>query len=265
MPSLKVNIAALALAAALLPVSASADIFKYVDEGGVVYFSNVPKNLEPSAVIRESQPKDPKYNPAYKVSKKKKPKAEATATADTSKAQCASYTPGAAPLGDDVPYCDIINSKCDKYGVDPSLVKAVIKAESNFNPQAVSPKGAKGLMQLIPSTANDMGVSDVFDPDQNIDGGVKYLSYLLGLFGGDRELSVAAYNCGQGRVIRSGNSVPEIAETKSYVKKVLKLSADPITGKAYSKAIYKVELKDGSILFTDNPVGPSPGGVSFSN
>jgi len=249
--------------AIILAVSASpahADIYKYVDDEGVIHFSNVPAGSTPKVkVVREeSAPRAvrPDNPPAPTRSAKLK-------NSDAKGADGPVCRVEAQPLGDDVPYADIINAKCDKYGVEPSLVKAVIKAESNFNPTAVSPKGARGLMQLMPSTAADMGVSDSFDPDDNIDGGVRYLRFLLDNFGGDVELSVAAYNCGQGRVIRSGNCVPEIAETKNYVKKVLKLSDNPLTGMSFTKSIYKIELKDGSIMFTDSPI--SKGTLSLVN
>ena len=239
----------------LLPQVARADIFKYTDDGGVIHFSNVPGDGNSQKVVRESAaagPKSPKGGPVYTPTGSRKVYVEAKKTGDYQ------------PLADGcVPYTDIINSKCQKYGVDPTLVKAVIKAESNFNPSAVSPKGARGLMQLMPSTATDMSVADIFDPEQNIDGGVRYLRYLLDNFGGDVELSVAAYNCGQGRVIRNGNAVPRIPETQNYVKKVMRLSNNPVTGMSFTRPIYKIELKDGSIMFTDSP--GSAGTVSLVN
>jgi len=230
---------------------ASADIFKYVDDCGVIHFSNVPSKAS-EKVIKEkggipAKPRVAKSTKAFKQPSSCEPKA---AKPD----RIVEYTPPSlnGPVGG-VPYADIINAKCNKYGVDPSLVKSIIKAESNFNPRAVSNKGARGLMQLMPSTGADMGVRDFFDPEQNIDGGVRYFRFLLDNFSGDVELSVAAYNCGQGRVIRNGNCVPNIAETKNYVKKVLKISNNPVTGMSFSRPIYRVELKDGSILFTESP------------
>jgi hypothetical protein len=223
-------------------VPASADIYKFTDNAGVIHFSNVPEKQDIQKVVRESCPAPEKIPPA----KDYQTKAE-----KCDKTERASFVPA---CDGEVPFSDIINAKCTKYGVDPALVKSIIKAESNFNPKAVSNKGARGLMQLMPATASDMGVSNSFDPEQNIDGGVKYLKFLLDNFGGDVELSVAAYNCGQGKVIRCGNAVPNIAETQNYVKKVLRLSKNPVTGDIYSKPIYKIELKDGSILFTDTPI-----------
>ena len=116
----------------------------------------------------------------------------------------------------------IIDRVSSRYQVDPKLVHAMIRVESNYDPAAVSPKGAMGLMQLIPSTAQRFGVRNPFDPKQNIQGGVSYLKYLLHLFGGNLPLSLAAYNSGEARVIRSGG-VPAIPETERYVQKVTHL------------------------------------------
>jgi hypothetical protein len=99
------------------------------------------------------------------------------------------------------------------YGVDPYLVKAVIRVESNFNSEAVSPKGAVGVMQLMPGTAKDQGVSNPFDPIDNIKGGVKYLSRLMRMFNGNLELALADYNAGQNAVVKYGYKVPPYAET----------------------------------------------------
>ncbi|MFQ5480766.1 MAG: transglycosylase SLT domain-containing protein [Thermodesulfobacteriota bacterium] len=115
----------------------------------------------------------------------------------------------------------IIRNKSEKYGVEPALIKALIKAESNFDTKAVSHAGASGLMQLMPGTATDMGVKDRTDPADNIDGGVRYFSRLLKQFDSNKRLAIAAYNAGENAVLRYG-AVPPFAETEDYVKKVLR-------------------------------------------
>lgn len=107
-----------------------------------------------------------------------------------------------------------------RYDIDPNLIKAIIRAESGFDRYAVSKKGAQGLMQLMPDTAREMRVSDPFNPEQNIAGGVRYLRKLLKMFNGNLVLSLAAYNAGPGQVKRAGG-VPRITETRRYIQRVL--------------------------------------------
>jgi len=105
--------------------------------------------------------------------------------------------------------------------VSPHLLEAVIAVESGYNPRAVSPKGAQGLMQLMPATASRFGVVDPFDPRENVRAGARYLKQLLELFGGELRLALAAYNAGEHAVIRSGHRIPPYAETQRYVPRVL--------------------------------------------
>jgi soluble lytic murein transglycosylase-like protein len=115
---------------------------------------------------------------------------------------------------------DEIMKAAQLYQVEPNLLHAIILVESNYNPKAVSAKGALGLMQLMPSTAKRFGVTDYFDPKQNIQGGAKYLAYLLKLFDNNKSLAVAAYNAGEKSVIKYGLQIPPYKETIGYVAKV---------------------------------------------
>jgi soluble lytic murein transglycosylase-like protein len=114
----------------------------------------------------------------------------------------------------------LIEESARRHGLDPGLVLAVVSVESGFRPEAVSPKGAQGLMQLMPRTAASLGVRDAFDPEQNVDAGVRHLEGLVRLYGGDLTRALAAYNAGQGAVARHGG-VPPYRETRAYVRRVL--------------------------------------------
>ena len=118
-------------------------------------------------------------------------------------------------------YSTIIETAAARHKIDPALVKAVIMAESRYNHRAVSKKGAGGLMQLMPHTAKALGVQDIFDPEDNITGGVRYLKKLLNRFDGDTKLALAAYNAGS-RYVRHYNGIPPFLQTRTFIKNVLK-------------------------------------------
>lgn len=118
-------------------------------------------------------------------------------------------------------YERIVEEVAQAHGLDSALLHAVISVESHYNPRAISRKGAAGLMQLMPATARRYGVSDSFDPAQNLHGGAKYLRDLLTLFNSDMSLALAAYNAGENAVIRNGNRIPPYPETRNYVPRVL--------------------------------------------
>ncbi len=169
--------------------NASADYYKKYDTDGTVIFTNVPTTGGFTLIYDEVEDEYLTYEQYY-------------------------YTT-------DI-YDDIIKNAGLIYGVDPTLIKAVIKTESDFDPYAVSNKGACGLMQLVPETATRFGVTDVFDPKANIYGGAQYLSWLTTYFKGDLELVLAAYNAGENAVDKYNRKVPPFQETINYVKKVFK-------------------------------------------
>jgi soluble lytic murein transglycosylase-like protein len=118
-------------------------------------------------------------------------------------------------------YHEFVVQTAGQYQIDPSLIKAIIMAESGYNPKAVSKKGAKGLMQLMPETAEALGVEDIFNPRQNISGGVQYFRDLVNRFNGDVKMALAAYNAGS-RYVQNYNGVPPFKATRHYIKKVFK-------------------------------------------
>jgi soluble lytic murein transglycosylase-like protein len=166
---------------------ASADIYKYEDAQGVIHLTNVPteSGVKYILIMREKR---------ILLDRK---------------------------LGDNMSrYDDLIIKASEKHKIEPALIKAIIKAESNFNHRAVSPKGARGLMQLMPATASSLQVQDSFHPENNIEGGVRYLRYLLNYFNGNLPLALAAYNAGENAVIRH-RGVPPYRETQVYIQRVL--------------------------------------------
>ena len=188
--------AALACAAAAMAVAApaGADIWTWTDPDGVTHFTNIP----PSAAGKKA---------GYKLYLRE----EARPEADRPHVFVAAVRH----------YDPIISEAAARYVIPPALIKAVILVESNFDPGAVSAKGAEGLMQLMPGTAAGLGVGDSFDPRENILGGTRYLRKMANRFGGDLVLTIAAYNAGPEAVDRFGPGIPPYPETRGYVKRVL--------------------------------------------
>jgi len=149
-------------------------------------------------------------------------------------------------------YDTIIEDHAERHNVRPALVKAVIQVESAFNPRAVSPKGALGLMQLMPATARLLNVKNAFDPEQNIAGGVAYLRQLLDRYDGNEQLALAAYNAGPGAVDRHNQSVPPYRETRNYVSKISDM-AGATSGPRGTRIYRVVEIVDGReiVRYTD--------------
>lgn len=176
---------ALILVLCLLPLGANSAIYTYVDDTGTSHFTNIlPVGKKFRVVISERI--------KYVV----------------------------ARVFNNTAYDGIIERHAQTHGIDPSLIKAVMKAESNFNPNAMSHKGAQGLMQLMPDTARLMKVENPFDPEDNIRGGTKYLKYLGDTFGGNLDLILAAYNAGPARVKENNMNIPPYDETRTYVQRV---------------------------------------------
>jgi len=178
----------LALGTLALAGQSQADIFKTVGADGVISFTNTPKKGA-KLVVRSDQAQKARM-------------------------------PGDASAARFTRYDDHIRQAAILYQIPEELIRAVIRVESDFDPRAVSPANARGLMQLIPETAERMLVTDVFDPRQNIFGGVRYLRVLANLFNGDLQLTIAGYNAGENAVIRHGG-IPPFPETTEYVKRVL--------------------------------------------
>ncbi len=182
-------LAAVPAVALTLAGPSQADIYKTVGADGVISFTNSP-NKGGKLAIRTESTRPPVHMPS-----------------DTSPARYGRYD-------------EHIRQAAALYQIPEDLIRAVIQVESDFDPRAVSPANARGLMQLMPETAERMLVTDIFDPRQNIFGGVRYLRVLANLFNGDIELTIAGYNAGEGAVIRYGG-IPPFPETQDYVKRVL--------------------------------------------
>ena len=147
-----------------------------------------------------------------------------------------------------------IDKAASRHNVDPNLVRALVKVESNFNPNAVSRKGAMGLMQLMPQTARQLNLKNPFDPQENIDAGVRHLKQLLDNYGGDVRLSLAAYNAGSGAVSRS-RGIPNFAETRNYVRRITNIYSGDLGGSYFggaSREPVRVERDSRGVLYISN-------------
>ena len=179
----------------LTTTAETASVYKYVDENGVPHYSNIAS--DPRAIALWRDPEGPKSIEL--------PTAPVTTLLKQAPAEL-------LPL---------IHDTAKSNGLEPALLMAVISVESRYNPKAVSPKGAKGLMQLMPDTARRFGVEDAFDVRQNLHGGARYLRDLMRRFNNNLELVLAAYNAGEQSVIRNGHKIPPYKETQNYVPAVL--------------------------------------------
>ncbi|MFI5304484.1 MAG: lytic transglycosylase domain-containing protein [Nitrospiria bacterium] len=203
-------------------LSAKAELYYFVDQAGALHFTNVPD--------------DPRYKQIDKIKIEKQRK----------KALSSSFSD----------FRRYIENAAKKYEVDPLLIRALIKVESDYDPFAVSNSGAQGLMQLMPGTSRRMEVGDPFNPEENIDGGVKYFKKLLSLFNGQLIPSIAAYHAGENLVMKYDNQIPPIEATQNYVKKVIfqynafhgVKSASPRVN-----TIYRIETSEGNIIYTNSP------------
>lgn len=200
----------IALVLSLVSLPAFADIYEYIDEAGVSHYSDTPDNeqfvliIKTEVAVAETATLDRPVAPSH----------PSTITQNTD----------ATSLGMTRPQLIAqIEESAKNNQLDSELIHAVMHVESAYKANAKSPKGAQGLMQLMPATASRFGVNNSNDPAQNIEGGAKYLRELLTLFNNDVSLAVAAYNAGEQAVIKYGNRIPPYKETQAYVPKVLKI------------------------------------------
>ena len=201
--------------------AAASDIYGAVDADGTPHFTNVPDSARYKLVLRNRDDYKVKADPRYRLRT-----AEAEIVFDESR-----------------PFAELISREAQSNHIDPFLVDAVIAVESGHNPGARSPKGALGLMQVMPDTALRYGIVDVAHPDNNIRAGTRYLRDLLTMFEGDVQLALAAYNAGENAVKRYGNRIPPFAETRDYVPRVLKKYDELRVRVVPAKAVIAAPLK----------------------
>lgn len=193
----------LLLSASLYVPCALADIYGYTDQDGVINLTDTQSSDEYQLLVEA---------PVELL------KAEVVVANQETLDEA-----GQATISKSLRFKEEVKVAAKSSGVETALLHAVITAESNYNSRAISPKGARGLMQLMPVTAKRFGVNNMYDPEQNIQGGALYLAYLLKLFNNDFKLAIAAYNAGENAVIKHGNKIPPYSETVNYVSKVMGL------------------------------------------
>jgi len=205
--------------------TASAEVFKLSDRDGTVHYTNAPT--------------DPRYR-------------RVGARSGTSVGWLR------LPGGDPARYATEIRDAAARYGVPERLVSAVIRVESAFNPRAVSRRGARGLMQLMPETASMLGVRNSFDPRDNIDGGVRHLRRLIDRFGNNLPLALAAYNAGE-RAVVTHRGIPPYPETRDYITRVLHFLDEGTDGLGGSRTVvYRRLGDDGTVTYTNIPPDGRP-------
>ena len=196
---------AVVIGAALLAQAgpAAPDIYGFVDEHGVAHLSNV------------------KLDDRYYLFKKETRSAPAEESPEAGAPDTAPQRGVRFNAADRQRYAQIISTAAKEHGLEAALLHALITVESGYDPRARSPKGAIGLTQLMPDTARRYQVADIWDPRDNVRGGARYLRDLLGMFGNDLSLALAAYNAGEGAVLQYGRKIPPYPETRNYVPRVL--------------------------------------------